>query len=77
MFKREILAPREVPAVLASGRREGPFATAPVPAGLDWEMWLGPTPAVKLDLTPPKPLGNWEMGPEPLWFQQGGPDQNP
>jgi predicted dehydrogenase len=31
---------------LPSGRREGPFETKPVPAGLDWEMWLGQTPVV-------------------------------
>jgi predicted dehydrogenase len=32
---------------LPSGRREGPFQTSSVPAGLDWEMWLGPTPQVE------------------------------
>ena len=31
---------------LPHGRREGPFEKAPVPAGLDWDMWLGPTPKV-------------------------------
>jgi predicted dehydrogenase len=31
---------------LPHGRREGPFAAQPVPAGLDWDTWLGPTPAV-------------------------------
>jgi predicted dehydrogenase len=29
---------------LPTGPREGPFAPAPVPAGLDWEMWQGQTP---------------------------------
>jgi len=32
---------------LPAGPREGPFAAAPVPAGLDWERWLGPTPKVE------------------------------
>jgi predicted dehydrogenase len=32
---------------LPHGRREGPFKTEPVPAGLDWNMWLGPTPEVE------------------------------
>lgn len=26
----------------AARRREGPFETTPVPAGLDWDMWQGP-----------------------------------
>jgi predicted dehydrogenase len=26
--------------------KEGPFATAPVPEGLDWDLWLGQTPKV-------------------------------
>jgi predicted dehydrogenase len=32
---------------LPSGRREGPFKPAAVPAGLDWDMWLGQTPQVE------------------------------
>lgn len=28
---------------LPHGRREGPFEKSPVPAGLDWDMWQGPT----------------------------------
>jgi predicted dehydrogenase len=31
---------------LPHGRREGPFSSEPVPAGLDWDMWLGQTPEV-------------------------------
>lgn len=31
---------------LPSGRREGPFMKSDVPNGLDWDMWLGPTPVV-------------------------------
>jgi predicted dehydrogenase len=36
---------RHIDVWLPSGRREGPFPTAPVPAGFDWNQWLGPTPA--------------------------------
>lgn len=32
---------------LPHGRREGPFTNRPVPDGLDWDMWLGPTPRVE------------------------------
>ncbi len=34
----------------------------------------GPSVASKIaiDLTPAKPLGSWEMGPEPEWFREGG-----
>lgn len=31
---------------LPSGQRGGPFAPSPVPAGLDWDLWLGQTPKV-------------------------------
>jgi predicted dehydrogenase len=31
---------------LPAGRREGPFASSPVPAGFNWDMWLGQTPVV-------------------------------
>jgi len=31
---------------LPSGLREGPFKSVPAPAGFDWDMWRGPTPAV-------------------------------
>lgn len=29
---------------LPAGRREGPFATSPVPDGFNFDFWLGPTP---------------------------------
>ena len=35
---------------LPAGLREGPFATAPVPAGLNWDFWLGQAP--KVDFVP-------------------------
>jgi predicted dehydrogenase len=38
---------KHVSVWLPSGRREGPFKPQPVPAGLDWDMWLGPTPQVE------------------------------
>jgi predicted dehydrogenase len=35
---------------LPAGLREGPFATAPVPAELNWDFWLGQAP--KVDYVP-------------------------
>ena len=32
---------------LPSGRREGPFSTEPVPAGLNWDLWQGQTTPVE------------------------------
>jgi predicted dehydrogenase len=40
----------EVDVWLPSGRREGPFKKADVPAGFNWDMWLGQTP--KVDFVP-------------------------
>ena len=37
----------QVDVWLPSGRREGPFQTAEVPQGFDWNLWQGPTPAVE------------------------------
>ena len=37
---------KHVDVWLPHGRREGPFMKAAVPAGLDWDMWLGQTPQV-------------------------------
>jgi len=36
---------QRVIAWLPAGLRAGPFATAPVPAGLDWDYWQGQAPA--------------------------------
>ena len=41
---------KEVDVWLPAGRREGPFKTADIPAGFDWDLWLGPTP--KVDYVP-------------------------
>jgi len=41
---------KEVTVWLPAGLREGPFQTAPVPAGLNWDYWLGQAP--KVDYVP-------------------------
>jgi predicted dehydrogenase len=38
---------KEVDVWLPAGRREGPFKSAAVPKGFDWDLWQGPTPAVE------------------------------
>jgi predicted dehydrogenase len=38
---------RHVTVVLPAGLHGGPFATAPVPAGLDWDTWQGQTRATQ------------------------------
>ncbi len=42
---------------LPSGRQGGPFVSAPVPAGLDWDRWQGQTPA--LDYVPERCHGSF------------------
>jgi predicted dehydrogenase len=37
---------RSVEVWLPAGLRQGPFKTAPVPAGFDYDFWLGQTPVV-------------------------------
>lgn len=37
---------RHVDVWLPAGSRGGPFASVPVPDGLDWDFWQGPTPEV-------------------------------
>ena len=39
-------APRKVAIVLGKNVTGGPFATAPVPPHLNWDLWQGQTPAV-------------------------------
>jgi myo-inositol 2-dehydrogenase / D-chiro-inositol 1-dehydrogenase len=36
----------QVTTILPSGLRGGPFKTATVPAGLDWDFWQGQTPSI-------------------------------
>jgi predicted dehydrogenase len=37
---------KEITVWLPAGLRDGPFQSAPVPAGLDWDFWLGQAPKV-------------------------------
>jgi predicted dehydrogenase len=37
---------QHIDVFLPSGRREGPFPSATVPDGFDWDLWQGPTPQV-------------------------------
>lgn len=37
---------KRIDVFLPSGRREGPFSPTPVPAGFDYDTWLGSTPVV-------------------------------
>jgi predicted dehydrogenase len=37
---------KEANVWLPAGLRDGPFSTAPVPAGLNWDFWQGQTPDV-------------------------------
>ena len=43
-------AVRKITTMIGDNPQGGPFAAAPVPEGLDWNFWLGPTPQV--DYTP-------------------------
>ena len=43
---KRIGALKEVTVWLPAGLREGPFKTAPVPGGLNWDFWLGQAPLV-------------------------------
>jgi predicted dehydrogenase len=36
----------KVTTIVPAGLRQGPFKAAPVPQGLDWDMWLGQAPQV-------------------------------
>jgi predicted dehydrogenase len=38
---------KHVATILPAGLRAGPFPVIPVPAGLDWNFWKGPTPDVE------------------------------
>jgi predicted dehydrogenase len=48
------------------GRREGPFAARPVPAGLNWDFWQGQTASV--DYVPERCHGNFRY----WWDYSGG-----
>ena len=38
---------KHVTTILPAGLRDGPFQPSPVPAGLDWDFWKGPTADVE------------------------------
>lgn len=44
-------------------------ATVPAKPNVSMTKPAGVRPQVALDLTPPAPLGAWEMGPEPPWYE--------
>lgn len=50
---------------LPAGLREGPFAPAPVPAGLDWDFWQGQAPAT--DYVPQRCHGTFRF-----WYEYSG-----
>jgi len=50
---------------LPAGLRDGPFATAPVPEGLDWDFWQGQTP--KTDYVPQRCHANFRF-----WYEYSG-----
>ena len=56
---------RRVEARLPNGSRGGPFPTAPVPEGFDWEMWLGPAP--EAEYVPQRTHGSFRH-----WFEYSG-----
>lgn len=56
---------KEVQVWLPAGLRGGPFATAPVPAHLDWDFWQGQAPAV--DYVPERCHGTFRH-----WYDYSG-----
>ncbi|KAB2640207.1 MAG: Gfo/Idh/MocA family oxidoreductase [Verrucomicrobia bacterium] len=56
---------KEVTVWLPAGRREGPFASKPVPAGLDWDFWQGQAP--KVDYVPER-CHTWFR----YWYEYSG-----
>tara|TARA_Y100000588_G_scaffold8915_2_gene10063 strand:+ start:1404 stop:2714 length:1311 start_codon:yes stop_codon:yes gene_type:complete len=38
---------KEIDVYLPAGQRDGPFEAAPIPTGIDWDMWQGQTPYVE------------------------------
>ncbi|MCU0796303.1 MAG: Gfo/Idh/MocA family oxidoreductase [Akkermansiaceae bacterium] len=56
---------KEVTVWLPAGRRGGPFPSAPVPEGLDWDFWLGQAP--KVDYVPERCHMNFRN-----WYDYSG-----
>ena len=40
---------KHINTILPAGLREGPFKPVPIPAGLDWDFWQGPTGPVEYE----------------------------
>jgi predicted dehydrogenase len=55
----------QVTVWLPAGLRGGPFATKPVPAGLNWDFWLGQAP--KVDYVPQRCHTNFRF-----WYDYAG-----
>jgi predicted dehydrogenase len=56
---------KEVTVYLPAGRREGPFASKPVPPELDWDFWQGQAP--KVDYVPER-CHTWFR----YWYEYSG-----
>lgn len=56
---------REAKVWLPAGLRGGPFDTAPVPAGLNWDFWLGQAP--KVDYVPERGAQTFRF-----WYDYSG-----
>ena len=56
---------KTVTAAIGGAPSGGPFATKPVPEGLNWDMWQGQTP--KVDYIPERCHGNFRW-----WFEYSG-----
>src|SRR5204863_1591025 len=56
---------QEVTVGIVAGRPGGPFENRPVPAGLNWDMWLGQAPLV--DFCPERCHYNFRF-----WFEYSG-----
>jgi len=58
---------KQVSVFVPGGLREGPFTTAPVPQGLNWDFWLGQAP--KVDYMKERCHGSFRW----WWDYSGGP----
>ena len=56
---------KEANVWLPAGLRDGPFASTPVPAGLNWDFWLGQTP--KVDYVKQRCHANFRF-----WYEYSG-----
>jgi predicted dehydrogenase len=56
---------KQVTVWLPAGLRDGPFSSKPVPAGLNWDFWLGQTP--KVDYVPQRCHTNFRF-----WYDYAG-----